>query len=136
MIDIVNIQPQDQNDANDKSRRASLTPQRHRSQPSCSRSAYQGLRLRPVGTALPITPGGLGVLEVGLTGALSAVATGALGSGGGAPTGAELVAGLLLFRFLTYALPLPLGAIGLSRWYVNRRSLRPRSLYEARMETT
>lgn len=64
------------------------------------------------------------------------MATGALGSGGGAPTGAELVAGLLLFRFLTYALPLPLGAIGLSRWYVNRRSLRPRSLYEARMETT
>ena len=67
-------------------------------------------------TALPITPGGLGVFEVGLTGALAAV-----GSGPGQASGAALVAAVLLFRFLTFALPLPLGAIGLIWWNLGRR---------------
>lgn len=68
-------------------------------------------------TALPITPGGLGVMEVGLTGALSAV--------GSAPT-ASLVAAVLLFRALSFALPLPLGLMGLLLWNLSRPSARPR----------
>ncbi len=63
-------------------------------------------------TALPVSPGGLGVMEVGLTGALSAV--------GSAPT-ASLVAAVLLFRAFSFALPLPLGAVGLAMWNVSRR---------------
>ena len=63
-------------------------------------------------TALPITPGGLGVMEVGLVGALSAV--------GSAPD-AAVVAGVLLFRFLSFALPLPLG-LAAWLWWTGRGS--------------
>ncbi len=63
-------------------------------------------------TALPLTPGGVGVMEVGLVGALAAFAT--------APAAIEvrapIVAGVLLFRLLSYALPLPLGALSLAWW--------------------
>ena len=62
-------------------------------------------------TVVPITPGGLGLVEVGLTGALGAV--------GDAST-AAVVAAVLLFRLLTYALPLPLGVAGLLLWNSNR----------------
>lgn len=58
-------------------------------------------------TAIPITPGGLGVMELGLVSALGAV--------GRAPE-ASLVAAVLLFRFLTFALPLPLGALSWIWW--------------------
>lgn len=58
-------------------------------------------------TALPLTPGGLGVLEVGLVGALVAA--------GDAPE-ASVVAGVLLFRFCSFALPLPLGLASWLWW--------------------
>ncbi len=58
-------------------------------------------------TALPLSPGGLGVMEVGLTGALAAV---------GHADGASVVAAVLLFRFLTFALPIPLGALCWLAW--------------------
>ena len=58
-------------------------------------------------TAVPLTPGGLGVMELGLVGALSAV--------GQAPED-SVVAAVLLFRFLTFAVPLPLGAVGWVWW--------------------
>lgn len=66
-------------------------------------------------TALPVTPGGLGVMEVGLVGALSAV--------GHAPE-ASLVAAVLLFRFASFALPLPLGLLSWL-WWTRRRSPSP-----------
>ena len=53
-------------------------------------------------TALPLTPGGLGVMEVGLTSALLAV---------GDADQSAVVAAVLLFRFFTFALPIPLGAL-------------------------
>ncbi len=53
-------------------------------------------------TALPLTPGGLGVMEVGLTSALLAV---------GDAEQSAVVAAVLLFRFFTFALPIPLGAL-------------------------
>jgi putative heme transporter len=62
-------------------------------------------------TALPITPGGLGVVELGMSAALTAA--------GGAP--APVVAGVLLYRALTYGLQVPLGVLS---WVVWRRSAR------------
>ena len=64
-------------------------------------------------TALPLTPGGLGVMEVGLVGALAAV--------GDAPD-AEVVAAVLLFRFCSFALPLPLGLAGWLWWSIGAPS--------------
>ena len=55
-------------------------------------------------SAIPITPGNIGVVELGLTGALVA-------AGGDR---AEVVAAVLVFRVLTYLLPIPLGVVGLA----------------------
>lgn len=57
-------------------------------------------------TALPITPGGVGVVELGLTAALVV--------GGGDQ--AEVVAAVLVFRGLTYLLPVPFGALTYLLW--------------------
>jgi putative heme transporter len=52
-------------------------------------------------TAVPLTPGGLGVVELGLTGAL-------VGFGG---TEANVVAAVLIYRALTFLPPIPIGAL-------------------------
>jgi uncharacterized protein (TIRG00374 family) len=57
-------------------------------------------------SALPITPGGLGVVELGLVGALVL-------AGGGRP---EVVAAVLVFRALTFLLPIPIGAVTYQIW--------------------
>ncbi|MGI9595338.1 MAG: UPF0104 family protein, partial [Acidimicrobiales bacterium] len=57
----------------------------------------------------------LGVMEVGLVGALGAV--------GQAPE-APVVAAVLLFRFLTFAVPIPLGGLCLA-WWTTTRSTAP-----------
>jgi uncharacterized membrane protein YbhN (UPF0104 family) len=62
-------------------------------------------------TAVPLTPGGLGVMEVGLTGALAAVSS---------AEEATVVAAVLLFRFLTFAIPIPLGLISWLLWTSGR----------------
>jgi uncharacterized protein (TIRG00374 family) len=56
--------------------------------------------------SLPITPGGIGVVEVGLTGAL-------VGFGG---DNAEVVASVLVYRFLTVVPTLVLGLLAGSTW--------------------
>jgi len=56
--------------------------------------------------ALPLTPGGLGIVELGLTGALVAF---------GAPN-ADAVAAALLYRFLTVAPTLALGMLAAATW--------------------
>ncbi len=56
--------------------------------------------------SLPITPGGIGVVEVGLTTAL-------VGFGGG---NAEVVAAVLVYRFLTIAPTLVVGLIAGATW--------------------
>ena len=67
-------------------------------------------------SAIPITPGNVGVVELGLTGALVA-------AGGGR---AEVVAAVLVFRVLTYVLPIPLGVVGLvQRGSASRRARVP-----------
>lgn len=67
--------------------------------------------------ALPITPGGLGVVELGLVAALQ--------SGLDDVTKAQVVAAVLVFRFLTFVLPVPLGAGTYLFWRRNRSWRRP-----------
>jgi uncharacterized protein (TIRG00374 family) len=57
-------------------------------------------------TTIPVTPGGLGVVELGLTGALV--------SFGGSRV--DVVAGVLLYRALTYVPPIAFGGICLLIW--------------------
>jgi uncharacterized protein (TIRG00374 family) len=69
-------------------------------------------------SALPITPGGLGVVELGLTAALVA-------AGGNEP---DVVAAVLVFRALTYLVPIPLGALSYLFW---RKGAKRRALARA-----
>jgi uncharacterized protein (TIRG00374 family) len=57
-------------------------------------------------TAIPITPGGIGIVELGLTTAL-------VGFGG---HNEDVVAAVLLYRALTFLPPLPLGALAALTW--------------------
>ena len=61
-------------------------------------------------TAIPLTPGGLGVVELALTGALVA-------AGGDR---AQVVAAVLVYRVLTYLLPIPIGVGAYLFWRSNR----------------
>ncbi len=60
-------------------------------------------------TAIPITPGGLGVVELGLIAGFTA-------AGGDRD---EVVAAVLIFRALTYLLPVPLGLLTYLYWRRN-----------------
>jgi putative heme transporter len=62
-------------------------------------------------SAVPVTPGGLGVVELGLTAAL----------GSGLPEAAknQIAAGVLLFRALTWFVPIPLGLVAWLFWRSN-----------------
>jgi len=57
-------------------------------------------------SAIPITPGGVGVVELGLTATLVA-------AGGGE---ARVVAAVLVYRLLTFVLPIPIGAVSYFLW--------------------
>jgi uncharacterized membrane protein YbhN (UPF0104 family) len=59
-------------------------------------------------SALPITPGGLGVIELGYIGGLRAAA--------GEAESAAVVAAVLLFRLLTYVVQIPLGGVTFLLW--------------------
>lgn len=61
-------------------------------------------------TAIPITPGGLGVVELGLIAGLKA-------AGGDE---AQVVAAVLIYRILTYVLPIPFGLVTYVFWRRNR----------------
>jgi uncharacterized membrane protein YbhN (UPF0104 family) len=59
-------------------------------------------------SALPVTPGGLGIIELGLL----AILTSGLAEG---PT-AEVAAAILLFRFVTFVVPVAIGGIAYLVW--------------------
>jgi uncharacterized membrane protein YbhN (UPF0104 family) len=59
-------------------------------------------------TALPITPGGLGITELGLIGTLAA--------GGGHHVSVQVTAAVLMYRAVTYLPPIPLGALACLTW--------------------
>jgi len=71
-------------------------------------AAYAFVRLI---SALPITPGGLGVVELGYTAALTI--------GLSAVAEADIVAAVLLFRAITFFLPIPVGALAYVFWRRN-----------------
>jgi uncharacterized membrane protein YbhN (UPF0104 family) len=66
-------------------------------------------------SAVPITPGGLGVIELGYIGGLVA-------AGGAKP---DVVAGVLLFRVLTYGIQIPIGGVTYLIWKEKRSWRRP-----------
>ena len=72
-------------------------------------------------SALPVTPGGLGVIELGLTGGLVAA--------GGDHAG--VVAAVLVYRALTYLPPIPVGALCYVFW---RRSTSAHPVDEPELE--
>jgi uncharacterized membrane protein YbhN (UPF0104 family) len=59
-------------------------------------------------TALPITPGGLGITELGLIGILA--------DGAGHKAGAQVTAAVLMYRAFTYLPSIPLGALACLTW--------------------
>ena len=70
-----------------------------------SLAAFAFIRLL---TALPITPGGLGVTELGLVGILA--------TGAGPAASVQVTAAVLLYRAVTYLPPIPLGALACLTW--------------------
>jgi putative heme transporter len=63
-------------------------------------------------TAIPLTPGGLGVIELALIGGLDA-------AGGSSVKHAQVVGAVLLFRLLTYVVPIPFGLVTYLFWRRN-----------------
>lgn len=75
-------------------------------------------------SALPITPGGLGVVELALIGGIYAAGH----SGAHVPPEAfkaQVTAAVLLFRTLTYGIQIPMGAFTYLAWQHNRSWRRP-----------
>jgi uncharacterized membrane protein YbhN (UPF0104 family) len=80
-----------------------------------SLAAYAFVRLL---TVLPITPGGLGVTELGLIGILA--------DGAGHQATARITAAVLLYRAVTYLPPIPLGAVACLAWRYTPALIHPR----------
>lgn len=72
---------------------------------------FAAFSLERVLTLAGVTPGGAGVVELGLVGLLIAA--------GGDPVGS--VAGTMLYRTFTYGLEIPVGGLGLVAWLCVRR---------------
>jgi uncharacterized protein (TIRG00374 family) len=71
---------------------------------------FAGFAIGSLLTAIPITPGGLGVSETGMAALLVAV--------GGDP--AATAAAVLLFRTFTFLLEIPTGALCVAAWWMRR----------------
>jgi uncharacterized membrane protein YbhN (UPF0104 family) len=78
-----------------------------------SLAAFASVRLL---TVLPITPGGLGITELGLVGILAADGGQGVSPGAGHWTMAQVTAAVLLYRTVTYLLPIPIGVIAWLTW--------------------
>ena len=68
-------------------------------------------------TAIPITPGGLGVIELGYVAALSVGVSEAVR--------AQIVAAVIVFRVLTFLPPILIGAVSYLFWQHNTSWRRP-----------
>jgi uncharacterized protein (TIRG00374 family) len=78
--------------------------------------ALEAFAVVRLATALPVTPGGLGMVEVGTTAALMLIA------GDDSGVGPEVVAAVLLYRALTYLLQVILGVLSYVVWRREMRS--------------
>jgi uncharacterized protein (TIRG00374 family) len=84
--------------------------------------SFAGYALIRLLTTIPITPGGLGVTEVGLTAYLAA--------GLGSALTDRVAAAILLSRALTFIVPIPFGAINFAVWrWLRRKNGAPRDSY-------
>lgn len=80
--------------------------------------SFAGYALIRLLTTIPITPGGLGITEVGLTAYLAS----GLGTG---PTN-QVAAAILLARALTFVVPIPFGAVNFAVWrWLRSRNVKP-----------
>ena len=68
-------------------------------------------------SAVPITPGGAGIIDLGYVGGLTALAEG---------SDAQIVAAVLLFRLLTFGIQIPLGAFTYVIWRAKKSWRHPR----------
>jgi putative heme transporter len=75
--------------------------------------SFAGYALIRLLTTIPITPGGLGITEVGLTAYLA--------SGQGTAVTDRIAAAILLTRALTFVVPIPFGAVNFTVWRWLRR---------------
>jgi putative heme transporter len=75
--------------------------------------SFAGYALIRLLTTIPITPGGLGITEVGLTAYLA--------SGEGSAATDRIAAAILLARALTFVVPIPFGAVNFTVWRWLRR---------------
>jgi uncharacterized protein (TIRG00374 family) len=80
--------------------------------------AFAAWALARILGAIPITPGGIGFVELGLTGVL--VAFGA--------TDAQAVAATLIYRFLTVVPTLAVGLLAAATWKVGQRAVEPEAV--------
>ncbi|TMK82383.1 MAG: flippase-like domain-containing protein [Actinobacteria bacterium] len=76
-------------------------------------------------SALPLTPGGLGVVELGYIGGLVLAGRHHLGGVSSAEFHAQVAAAVLLFRALTYGLQIPIGGVTYVIWKRKRSWLKP-----------
>lgn len=76
--------------------------------------SFAGYALIRLLTTIPITPGGLGITEVGLTAYLA--------SGAGSAVTDRIAAAILLSRALTFIVPIPFGAVNFTVWKWLRRN--------------
>jgi uncharacterized membrane protein YbhN (UPF0104 family) len=75
--------------------------------------SFAGYALIRLLTTIPITPGGIGITEVGLTAYLA--------SGDGSAATDRIAAAILLARALTFVVPIPFGAVNFAAWRWLRR---------------
>jgi uncharacterized protein (TIRG00374 family) len=75
--------------------------------------SFAGYALIRLLTTIPITPGGLGITEVGLTAYLA--------SGHSSAVTDQIAAAILLSRALTFVVPIPIGAVNFTVWKWLRR---------------
>jgi len=66
-------------------------------------------------SAVPITPGGVGVIDLGYIAGMTAIDNG---------EHAQIVAGILIFRVLTYGIQIPLGAVTYFIWRAKKSWMR------------
>jgi uncharacterized protein (TIRG00374 family) len=84
--------------------------------------SFAGYALIRLLTTIPVTPGGLGVTEVGMTAYLAAGLDTALTN--------RVAAAILLSRALTFIVPIPFGAINFTVWrWLRRKEGAPRDAY-------
>jgi uncharacterized protein (TIRG00374 family) len=80
-------------------------------------------------SAIPITPGGVGVIDLGYIGGLSAIDR---------PEAAQIIAAVLIFRVLTYGIQIPLGGVTYFIWRAKtswRRDTPPPGSISAQLES-